>query len=717
MSAAKWQPIIGEETAQLMQYLKLSGEGTNAVQQEAKAVLEKCVSPLAKSESETGLVIGYIQSGKTMSFTAVTAMARDNGFRLIIIMSGITRSLYEQSSDRLERDLQLKSRADRKWQSFRNPKAKPDVTHRLAAALDWDDSLPGFEKQSVLITVMKNRTHLSNLAKLLESLDLRGIPTLVIDDEADQASLNNLVREGDESATYQRIVRIRRLLPHHTFLQYTATPQALLLINLIDVLSPSFVSLLTPGSAYVGGKAFFEQDFKLIRRIPQNEIPSKDEHLSDPPDTLLEALQHFFLGVAVGLLQGSQGQNRSMLVHPAKELMQHADYANWIRSIQQTWYAMLNEGERDPDRVDLLEEFQATYTDLCTTVAELPPFNDIVPYLRGAVWRTPVVEVNTGAGKTPQIEWHQNYAYILVGGEVLNRGYTVEGLTVTYMPRGKGVGNADTIQQRARWFGYKADYLGYCRVYLTDETLNAYVGYVNHEEDVRGQMRGLLAMGGSVRDWRRAFFLAPELRPTRHEVLDLDYSRGNFSNAWVDTKAPYESAEIVQVNREVVAKFLATLKLAPDKGHPDRTPNQRHLVAYDVSLADAYRELLTSFRITGSSDSQRFTGAFLQISSLLEAHPNAVCTVFQMSPGIERKRSLDETSEILNLFQGAHPDKTGEVYPGDRQLRSSVELTIQLHSLDLYRENYKVLVDKDVPALAVWIPKEMSVDWIVQERM
>ena len=332
---SEWQPQAGEEAASLRRHLGLTEVSAARVEQEAVEILSKSVPPSASCGSDTGLVIGYIQSGKTMSFTTVAALARDNGYRLIIVLSGITTNLFEQSSERLERDLRIRTRSDRKWVFLRNPQARPDVRQSVAAALDWEDALPGFAKQTVLITVMKNRTHLSNIEKLLAALNLRGIPALVIDDEADQASLNNRVNQDDESATYRRICAIQERLPHHTFLQYTATPQAPLLISLIDVLSPRFASLLQPGPTYTGGKAFFEQEFQLVSRIPPDEIPSKEDSLIEPPASLLEALRVFYVGVAVGLMQGGQG-NRSMLVHPAKETLQHANYVQWIRTSSRT---------------------------------------------------------------------------------------------------------------------------------------------------------------------------------------------------------------------------------------------------------------------------------------------------------------------------------------------------------------------------------------------
>ncbi|MGH9822245.1 MAG: Z1 domain-containing protein, partial [Blastocatellia bacterium] len=607
-----WTPTIGSETLALLDHLKFPERDREIVKREAVAVLARCVPPTASSGQETSLVIGYIQSGKTTSFTTVAALARDNGYRLIIVITGITRNLFAQSSNRLEKDLRVRERPDRPWQFLSNPKSRPDVKQRIAAALQRKDTLPGVSKQTVLISVMKNATHLNNLIKLLPELSLAGVPTLIVDDEADQASLNNLVNKGKESATYRRIVKMRQLLPHHTFLQYTATPQAPLLINLIDVLSPNSATMLTPGPAYTGGKIFFERDFHLIRPIHAREVPTKDQTFAEPPESLLEAMRIFFLGVANGLPHGGKG-NRSMMVHPSKETMQHANYEEWVRRVQQYWDRTLQLSETDPDRQDLIDDFKEAYADLRCTVEDLSPFEMLLPYLSIAVNDTIVTKVNAAAGPTPLPDWDQNYAHILVGGEVLNRGYTIEGLTVTYMPRSKGVGNADTIQQRARWFGYKSDYLGYCRVYLTDEQIKIYKHYVDHEETIRRQLAKHLASGRSLREWKRAFFLSPDLRPTRHDVLDLEYIRGNYSNDWCEQHAPHDSDEAIQANREIVKQFLARLALQPDAGHPHRTEQQIHLAAFDVSLDLLYRELLTRFLVTRSSDSQRFIGLLLQI--------------------------------------------------------------------------------------------------------
>ena len=563
----------GGETRQLLSHLNLPPENTAVLRDEAVKILSRCVPPTELSGTDTGLVIGYVQSGKTMSFTTVAALARDNGYRLIIVISGLTVNLFKQSSERLQQDLQVNARS-RRWHSIENPKPRAHQ-QEVANAIDWEGIGTDLTRQTVLLVVMKNTKHLTNLLELLSPLRLAKVPVLIINDEGDQASLNNRVQAGSESATYARIRALRALIPHHTYIQYTATPQALLLINTIDILSPSFVQVLTPGADYTGGQIFFGDDNRLLGRIPDAEIPSKNHRLLTAPNTLVDAMSVFLIGVAAGLAQGDEDSgNRSMMVHPSKETMMHGDYSTWVTLILQRWMRQLDQPASDPDRRALIERFRLAYDNLCSTRdllpsdATLPPFQHLAVLLRGAIAKTIRLEVNTRQGATAPVDWRRSYSHIIIGGEVLNRGYTIEGLTVTYMPRGPGVGNADTIQQRARWFGYKASYLGYCRIYLSDDVLWAYQLYVHHEEDIRQRMREVSKSGGSLFEWRRAFFLASDLRPTRSSVLDLPYAQGNAAGGWYALASPHVPAEDIAPRRTLVTSLLSGLALSADTRHP-----------------------------------------------------------------------------------------------------------------------------------------------------
>jgi len=280
-----WNAAVGPEAMNLLGHLGLPQQTAESLRNEAVSILSRGVPPIVPEGQETGLVVGYVQSGKTMSFTTVSALARDNGYPIVIVIAGTSVPLTEQSRRRLRADLRLEIRTDRQWRHFHNPRTDNQDHVRIATALaDWRDAdVPPEERCTVLITVMKHHGYLNHLTHTLGQVDLTGIPVLIVDDEADQAGLNNLINEGEESTTYQRLCALKSAIPHHTFLQYTATPQGPLLINLIDVLSPNFAVTLTPGPDYTGGRDFFLNEASLIREIPPDDLPTRNNPLHMPP--------------------------------------------------------------------------------------------------------------------------------------------------------------------------------------------------------------------------------------------------------------------------------------------------------------------------------------------------------------------------------------------------------------------------------------------------
>lgn len=715
-----WVPLRGPEVRDLLAHLRLDDQSTERLADEATNILSKCLPPRGTAESTTGLVLGYVQSGKTMSFTTVAALARDNSFPMVIVVTGISTPLLDQSTRRLEQDLCLQE--NRKWRLFRNP--KPADRQSIADVLaDWRDGrLPEHRRKTVLITVLKQTTNLRNLIRVLEQLDLATLPVLVIDDEADQAGLNTRVGQDTPSTTYQRLVALRQNLPHHAYLQYTATPQAPLLINIIDVLSPQFVDLLTPGPDYVGGPTFFVEQRNLVRVIPANEIPPRTTPPQEVPPSLVTALRLFFLGVAAGFTLGEDRpprRNRSMLVHPSRETTGHGQFYHWITQIMQQWREVLTLPPDDPERLNFVETFRPDYQDLAGTVPDLPSFDALAVELEYSIRHTMVLEVNAKP-VTPQPDWRDSYSWILVGGQAMDRGYTVEGLTVTYMPRDMGVGNADTIEQRARFFGYKRRYLGYCRVFLESGVRDAFQFYVEHEADIRRRLEEHRDTGRPLSEWRRAFFMDSSLRPTRRQVLNLDYRQDTVSDDWFWPKVPHGTPELLEANRATVSNFNQQLTWSESPGDPRRTPEQVHLIAGEVPLRRAYEDLLIPLRLTDARDSQIFTGLLLQVKAYLDDnHEGATCTIYQMSHGNNRLRSVDEEDEIPTLFQGANYADAAHrdmVYPGDERERGLQGVTIQVHTLEVRQPGRGNIIARNVPTVAVWVPGDMARDWLVQER-
>jgi hypothetical protein len=723
--AGNWVPMVGPEAVEFLQSVVPEGS-REIVREAALSILAKGVSPTAAEGQQTGLVIGYVQGGKTMSFETVAALARDNGFQMVIVVAGTSNPLLDQSTGRLQRDLRLDvAGRERRWIQFQNPDDDDATVQAIRDVLDdWQDpGTPEEFKKTVLITVLKNHRRLQNLGDLLRAVGMERSPVLIIDDEADQVSLNTEVAQGQESTTYRCLMEVRQALQNHTYLQYTATPQAPLLISIIDSLSPNFVQVLDPGAQYVGGREFFANN-QVVRLIPAQEVPTNANPMAEPPESLLEALRVFMVGVTIGIRAGRNMGNRSMLVHPSHRTAQHQEYYNWVRDIFEEWKRILNLPDDDPDKQELIEDFRGAYNDLARTVQNpLPAFDDLLPSFRFAFRNTRILEVNARGGRTPDVDWRSAYGWILVGGQAMDRGFTVEGLTVTYMPRGIGVGNADTIQQRARFFGYKREYFGYCRVYLEQGTLNAFQSYVEHEEEIRGQLASFQDTARPLNDWKRAFLLDLALGPCRDNVLEFDYMRGRLGNEWVSPRVVLASDVVIQANRVTVDNFVETLEFSDDEGHPDRTDVQRHEVSENVPLRTVLEQLLIPIRITGTTDSQRNTGLLLQLRKALEENPMEVCSVYRMSPARRRRRSIDENGEVPNLYQGEAPvyprERRGEIYPGDRAIREDDLVTVQIHSLDLTRETEgreSRVIKENVRVIAVWVPERLARGWLVQRQ-
>lgn len=297
----------------------------------------------------------------------------------------------------------------------------------------------------------------------------------------------------------------------------------------------------------------------------------------------------------------------------------------------------------------------------------------------------------------------------------MDRGFTVEGLTVTYMPRAAGMGNADTIQQRARFFGYKHSYLGYCRVFVESDVQDAFKSYVEHEENIRQQLKQLT--GRPLSEWKRTFFLDTALRPTRGDVLDLPYMRNEYSDGWYAPLYPHDSEDAIKTNREVVAEFWSKLKLtASDEKLFNRIGINNHLFTSDISLRDTFDELIVKFRTTHPSDSRQLTGLMLQVQRYLEENPDELCEVYFMDKERERERTIDSGNKSrLSLFQGRSTSSDPSRYPGDRKIRVDDKLTIQIHKLKLdLKEETRTI--SNVPVIAIWVPKKMARGWVSQNQ-
>ena len=722
--ASGWTTVVGDELLELSNgKLKHDPAAAERLRIDSLDILGQCQPPgpaaAGGRSGRTGLIVGRVQSGKTMSFTAVMAAARDNGYRLIVVLVGTQTNLADQTCARLVADLRTEEHPRRPWRTQHNPQqAHADMIRGALAA--WNDpSVDAEDRHTFVFTVLKQQKRLGDLTKVLKDLGpaLTGTP-LIIDDEADQAGLNTKVNQDERSTIYQRILNLRDALADFTYLQYTATPQGPLLIRLIDDLSPDFSRILTPGDDYVGGDDFFRSPTggELVRVIPDEEVdPDNDD--AEPSPSLHEAMRLFFLGVADYLL--SKGNdNRSMMVHPSRLRGSHTRFYKWVKAAAESWPELLND---EAGREQIVPDFERSYVDLKKSVPSLRPLAELLRKLPIAISQTRIEEVNSNPQNTnKKLPWKQCTSWLLVGGQSLDRGYTVEGLTVTYMPRGIGVGNADAIQQRGRFFGYKRPYLGFCRVFLERELHDAYRDYVLHERSMHDFLRQAIASGRPLDEIYRQILISPNLKPTRKNILTPDVFRTGLDGEWFHQHTMLRDVEMCRRNLVGFDAFVAKagVKLSRDLFGDPSSGRQRHLVSTGLSLKMMYESLLVDLKVPGEDDASLWSAMLFLIRDHLEGHPDALGTIVRMRPDEadghrEIKADRDGELSVINPFAGPSPDKAsasrekGSLYPGDRAVRAD-SVTLQLHVFDLFSEGTKRA--SAVPLLALWLAEPLRSD-------
>ena len=204
-----------------------------------------------------------------------------------------------------------------------------------------------------------------------------------------------------------------------------------------------------------------------------------------------------------------------MMIHADKEQDASEKFHGWIKNIIEVWTHMLNASSQDLAYIDFVKEFESMYPEAIREYQnhgeDYPTFNEIMSQVPDIIYETNlmlVISRNKKKGQTYEIDWDGSISHILVGADMLNRGFTVERLAVTYMPRHSvGKSTADTIQQRCRFFGYKRNYLYSCRVYLPADTALEYSEYVDHEEE----MRKWLKENNDLRKVEKLLLISPKL--------------------------------------------------------------------------------------------------------------------------------------------------------------------------------------------------------------
>jgi len=657
----------------------------DAIRDTAASVLSRCPDPQYQPTPVTGLAIGRVQSGKTLSYTTLVALAIDNGYRITVVLAGTKKPLLEQNYNRLFNDL-ANDRPN--VTAFKNP--PPQDAEVIRSVLHG--------RGHVLIIVLKNRKRIEDVRRILSAPELSRYPTLLIDDEGDEASLNTQFRSGNRSAIYNSILRVRNALTHHAYLAYTATPQANLLISGIDGLSPDFGVLVEPGPGYCGGSEFFgERRDRYIRIVPAEDGDS--ENAIQITVGLKRAIAAFLVGAAVRHIQEPSAWH-SMLIHNSNLRAEHESLKIAVQSLIELWRERLNLRESDPATHDIIPLLREAYTDLSSTETSPPPWGNVYSQIRDEIWLIEVWMVNSlPLGRDPIGTPFRLKNNILVGGNMLGRGVTIPGLAVTYITRrAKNETNADTMEQRARWFGYKSEYLNVCRIYVTEQLRNDYTELLRHEDDFWEALRRNQRQGLSIRQWPRMLRLDTSmgLNPTRQNIADYKefHSRG-----WEIQRHPVEDLALARQNVTAIKHFFDTRRPVSRKfGHVE------HQIVSDCPISEIVTELLAQVRNEGTDWEDSYVVEYLVRLLLGDRLQSINVLLMARDEGEFRKRT--KTNGAINPMQGhdthrdsSHPD----YYPGDEYIHGG-QPQLQVHLVRL--EGQEVSEPVETSALALYIPHD-----------
>lgn len=733
-AGSAWTPKVDDEAKNLLEQSTLSDSDRRQILDEALRVLGRCVDPdptgWNRAEASAELVVGEVQSGKTMSFTTLTALARDNGFPLVIVLAGTKKNLMAQTLERLQKDLRMEGDGRLPtWQPVNMSEGSGRVDDIAAAISAWRSSRSWTPATTVAV-VLKHPTRLDAARDAMKELTLRcgTFPALIIDDEGDQAGLNLLAQQKDkkkgkkkkkeeeESSTYRAIRGLREALPLHSYVIYTATPQAPLLVGLTDTVSPRTVTVLTSGTGYVGAEELFVNKRGTFEREILDNDDALDPDRQAPPASLERALATYLVALVISQMR-EKPHPLSMLIHPSATTDLHKTYEGWVRGILHD-RLRLALGSGSTDAVEEVRErlLRPAYDDLSSTGGtivnnEVVPLEDIMPRLHPYLHDIQVRVINSAGGvEISPTEWGQHSGWILIGGAKLDRGFTVENLAVTYMPRGPGIKNADTIQQRGRFFGYRSDYVDLLRAWLNPDTLEVYRQYVDHERQMQKDLRHYDEHSKPLKQWRRQFLIDPSMNLTRSQVISLDTDTVSLTAGWhLSQERLYSATPSLSPHGVETLESLA----GQAHQHPrdNRTGDTNHTILTvgwdrvarllaDWEAAPTERSRVEGLLLAAADGAVREVDLIF-MDGLEPRHRGPKGSRSGEQPAVPLTDADAENLQISHLFQGSSAQ-----YPGDRAFRSDDRITIQVHMV--VPERVGRYGGQPVYALAIHLPRTMG---------
>ena len=586
-----------------------------------------------------GLIVGRVQVGKTSNYIGLICKAVDAGFKLVIVLAGLHNDLRSQTQVRIDEgflgfDTSKNMSFDHSnaWVgvgALKGIRKNDYIVHALTTSLkDFSRSKasglatrPG-GKDPFILVIKKNKSIIENAIMQIVSICgednpespgqkiIMNVPFLLIDDEADHASVNtaeiyNDKREIDPELNPSTINRLIRQLLHSfqqsAYVGYTATPQANILVHDSaysdkageDIFPRSFIINLSVPENYIGSETVFGTNriqytentgLPIIRRVIDSLEVFPLRHKTDLivnslPDSMVEAIRSFVIVIAARMARGQRNKDNSMLIHVSRlnkvqdrvaQLV--TDEINLIRQLLE--YGAKAGGVELRDRMKALweKDFMKTTPKVQEVLTfdsfPLPSWKDIEKHLFDAASRIEIRQLNTTAKNVLDYKKYKGIGLcvIAIGGDKLSRGLTLEGLSVSYFVRFSGM--YDTLLQMGRWFGYRPGYADLCRLYTDPELIEWYRHISDAMEGMREQFDLMYEEGLTPQDYGLRIESHSEglIVTNPHKMRAGQPIRMGYDDSLIVNTSFDVSLKVVDKNIKILQKFLENLGSYSKKG-------------------------------------------------------------------------------------------------------------------------------------------------------
>lgn len=616
-----------------------------------------------------GLVIGHVQSGKTANYIGLVAKAADAGYKLIIVIAGIHNNLRKQTQERIDEGFVGRSSDPNNRVLSGVGLLAVDYPHPITLTTIHDDFSRRIANQiglgindrgrPIILVIKKNVKTLDALHKWLKELNTHGdgriadVPMLLIDDEADNASINTNKPDLEPTRTNKMIRKILGLFAKSCYLGYTATPFANIFINPDDydkeayeeLFPRHFIYCLDAPNTYFGPDRVFldEATSSVITEAVidcEEYIPwshKKDFSIVELPPSLYRALHQFILARAIRNLRGHSGKHCSMMINVSRFVaVQKAVrdlislYEKKLREAVKASYAMPEEvSGKNQYMLMLREVFEKDFSEC----------NFTWPQIKKSLWSVfdnlRIYVVNSKTDEALDYKKYEKDGYsltaIAIGGLSLSRGLTIEGLCVSYMYRNTKM--YDTLMQMGRWFGYRHDYEDLCRVHLSPDSIDWYSNIAEASEELRQQIKMMRREGLSPIQFGLYVRAHPSLLITavnKMGAAEKIVVQQNYTNKLVESHILSTDDEVNWKNEELINKYWAN-----DFGGAVEEPTGKGWIFRDVST-EIIEEFMNDFR-THPDFVQSKTLAVNYLQALAEKHPVGDVLLISTSQDHSRK--------------------------------------------------------------------------------